>query len=432
MRNIKRELFIFTASDIDAMEEHFEKMAMKGWMLEKTGEYIVRYRKTEPQELKFSIDIFPKLSSFDYPDKAEVVEYRNLCIDAGWDFVDSSQKFQVFSSPKGKSLPPIQTDDRIKQSIVNKSLIFELIILTICLGFFIRYAKDVFPLNYRSLHSNIILALMIIAPIMIIPTVVYIVSNLVWILKAKSAVKKELPLPKSSYKTLRIKTLLLLYPVIFFILSIVLGIILDLQKGNFMGLVSILPVTIGFTVGYIFKKNKNIKKRSKDYNIGLFILVLIITLVAVNMLIFKVAYIGQTKELKEGYKGLKLIDFNRPYPDVTEFSRGGSILLPKHSNYYEIYFGENGISIDTEYYEAKSNKIGKYIFNNMIKEYGERYTINSIDEIYDLFDEAYFIEERETLRLLTNKEVFVIRTSLDFEDEEIIRIITDKLYNGDL
>lgn len=427
MRNTKRELFIFSASDIDAIEEHFENMAMKGWMLEKTGEYMVRYKRMEPQEMKFSIDLFPKLSSFDYPNKDEVVEYRNLCIDSGWDFIDSSQKFQVFSSPKGKNLPPIQTDDRIKQSMINKSLIIEIILLTICIGIFIWNLDYIFPLHYRSFHSNILLAVMVIAPIMIILIFVYIVFNVVWIVKAKNAEKKQLPLHKSNYKKLRIKIVLLIYPLIFFILSIAFGLILDLQKGNFVGIVSILPITVGFTVGTLLKKNIDKKKRDKGKNIQLFILVLVIMLIVVNIFIPKIRQLGEAKELKEGYKGLKLTDFNLAYPDGTEFSRRGSILLPKYSTYYEVNFEKNGNSIQTEYYEAISNNIAKYIFNNMIKEYDEKYTIKPIDEFYNLFDKAYSIEEINRLILLNNKELFVIRIRLDFEDDEFIKVINKNL-----
>ncbi|MBU5257173.1 DUF2812 domain-containing protein [Tissierella praeacuta] len=169
MTNIKRELFAFSASDISTMEEHFEEMAKKGWMLDKIGEYSIRYKRTKPQELKFCVDLLPKLSVFDYPHNEDVVRYRNLYINSGWNFLTASHKIQVFYSQKEDNLLPIQTDDRKKQSIINKSLLFEIIVYIVCLFIFVRSSRSLFPVDYNRLKSNSDMIITIMSLIFIIP-----------------------------------------------------------------------------------------------------------------------------------------------------------------------------------------------------------------------------------------------------------------------
>ena len=52
-------------------------------------------------------------------------------------------------------------------------------------------------LDYRIFNSNISMAIAMIGPIFIVPLVVYIFSDIIWILKAKAAVKREEPLAAS-------------------------------------------------------------------------------------------------------------------------------------------------------------------------------------------------------------------------------------------
>jgi hypothetical protein len=433
-RDTKRELFLIAASDINAIEKHFEEMARKGWMLDNIGDYLVKYKKMKPQELKFSVDLFPKLSVFDYPNKDEVVKYRNLCIDAGWNFITASHKIQVFYSDRKNNLPPIQIDNRIKQTILNKSILFEIIMLVICLPIFILSLSKLFSLDYRVFNSNISMVIATMSPIFIVPLMVYIFSDIIWMLKARLAVKREEPLPQAAYKQLRIRKALLSYPLLIFTISIAIGLILDLLNGNITGLLSILPVTIGFAAGYLFKKNKNKKKRTKEKNIGLFVLAIIVALLISNIVIPKLYNINESEELREGYKGLMLGDFNLPSPSYTNFYRKGSIIIPKNSTYYETLRENGEYYIRTNYIRAVNNTFAKYIFDSMIEEDISRYNriITSVGNKYVSFDEAFFInhdndrDNKGTVILLREKEVFYISSNLDLSDAGNIKIITSK------
>lgn len=440
MKNTKREFFIFTPSDINAMEGHFEEMARSGWMLDKINEYSVKYRKTQPQELKFAIDLFPKISLFDYPENEDVMEYRNLCIDAGWRFLSSTNKFQVFYSNKEDNLLPIQTDERLKRNIINKSLWTEIAIFLLCLPVFILSFKGLLSFKYSNLYSNVSMVFTIIAPIFLIPLIIYMGSYLTWMLRAKIALDRGQNLPRTSYLAMKFKTTLFIYPALLLIVFLIIAVTHDMFNGSYQGGKGLLPSLLGITIGTLYKKNKNKVKRSRSENRSNFILILMVTAIGVSLLAGILGSLSVSNtQLKEGYKGLKLSDFELSSPDFSSFRKEGSIVLPRTSYYYESFQGHEGDNISTNYTKAINRKIAKYVFDETLKENLTRFEkiIAPAGILYKDFDEAYFIyfdndywARRNIVMLLKDKEIFYIESSIDLEDEKNIEIITKKLINN--
>ena len=54
MLKTKYEYNFYSFYDHTGMEQHFEKMAAQGWLIEKLG-YFWRYRRIEPQALLFAV-----------------------------------------------------------------------------------------------------------------------------------------------------------------------------------------------------------------------------------------------------------------------------------------------------------------------------------------------------------------------------------------
>ena len=64
MSDKKRRLEAFSFYDHTGIEQHLERMAEKGWLVEKVG-YLWTYRRIEPQKLTFCVSYFPKASLFE-------------------------------------------------------------------------------------------------------------------------------------------------------------------------------------------------------------------------------------------------------------------------------------------------------------------------------------------------------------------------------
>ena len=72
MRNTKRELNPYSFYDTEGLARHFERMAAEGWLIEKLG-YFWRYRRIEPQALRFSVVYYSEASEFDPTKPSEVL-----------------------------------------------------------------------------------------------------------------------------------------------------------------------------------------------------------------------------------------------------------------------------------------------------------------------------------------------------------------------
>ena len=84
MKDTKRRLEAFAFFDHTGIQAHLENMAAQGWMVEQPGTYLWRYRRIEPQTLRFAVTYFPAASEFD-PDPTEGQQiYEDYCQAAGW------------------------------------------------------------------------------------------------------------------------------------------------------------------------------------------------------------------------------------------------------------------------------------------------------------------------------------------------------------
>ena len=68
MRDKKRRIQTFSFFNHTAISEHLEKMAQKGWMIERLTSFGWIYRRIKPQKIHFTVSYYPKASEFDpYP-----------------------------------------------------------------------------------------------------------------------------------------------------------------------------------------------------------------------------------------------------------------------------------------------------------------------------------------------------------------------------
>ena len=64
MLRTKRRMEFFAFYDDQGIARHLERMAGKGWLIERINNYFWTYRKIEPQRLRFAVTYFPEASDF--------------------------------------------------------------------------------------------------------------------------------------------------------------------------------------------------------------------------------------------------------------------------------------------------------------------------------------------------------------------------------
>ena len=83
MKQTKRRIEVRSFYDRTGIERHLEKMAAKGWMIERVDGFGWRYRRIEPQQLRFAVTYFPKASEFDPGPTEEQQVYHDMAEKTG-------------------------------------------------------------------------------------------------------------------------------------------------------------------------------------------------------------------------------------------------------------------------------------------------------------------------------------------------------------
>lgn len=126
---IKKRVYYSICSK-NRLIDYLENQAKEGYMLEKAVGTAYYFRKAEPCEVKFAVDIFAKASIHDTIPAEKTEEYIEYCKEAGWEYVCSNGKVQIFYS-KEKDAVDIESDSKIELSNINRQIFLPSVIRTL-------------------------------------------------------------------------------------------------------------------------------------------------------------------------------------------------------------------------------------------------------------------------------------------------------------
>ena len=89
MREKKWVPNIYQPDDEAAIVKRLEKLAAKGWLLERAGAWGWSLRRVEPAQVRYALTYFPEASVFDPGPTEDQETYADYCLAAGWEFVSS-------------------------------------------------------------------------------------------------------------------------------------------------------------------------------------------------------------------------------------------------------------------------------------------------------------------------------------------------------
>ena len=102
---MKLRSFNYMPTDCQAMEDALNRMALKGWELQRLRFGFALFSPTERTDLRYTVE--PAGSG---RDEENDWEYRLLCADAGWEVAAVNRTFRVFASKEGAQPTPMDTD----------------------------------------------------------------------------------------------------------------------------------------------------------------------------------------------------------------------------------------------------------------------------------------------------------------------------------
>lgn len=195
MSNVKYVVNTYSLYDHTGIQKYLEKMAGRGWMLEKTGTYFWKFRRIEPAKLHFAVNYFPKASEYQPEPSEEQQTLFDYCEMAGWKLIATVAQMQIFCNEQEEPLP-VETDAGVQVEIIScamkKSFLpaqFLLLFLGcaqgwLFLGRFFNHPISVLTDSTAQL-SGICWAMVILL------SCVELVNYFLWLRKAREAAKRD-------------------------------------------------------------------------------------------------------------------------------------------------------------------------------------------------------------------------------------------------
>lgn len=131
MKKKKKYYFHPSTFSLTETEEFYERKAKKGLILEKRGHYLSRFRKEEPKNLSYRVEIVDdkRLEEGKIPEE-QILVYE----ECGWTHVCGKSQIQIFSADKDTDPPELYTkpEDQIESiKILRKSFLKEFLTLLV-------------------------------------------------------------------------------------------------------------------------------------------------------------------------------------------------------------------------------------------------------------------------------------------------------------
>jgi len=187
----------YSMFDDHALINKLERMALKGWQLQKISRYLLSFRKAEPQALHYAIGFFPDAEAEDPTMSENQLSYIDLCSASGWELAAAYGPMQVFQSAAANPVP-LETDDALKLKAIDGGIgkthiLLHLTLILIPLFWLTRFRFESGYLTSAPWHPVWIAAV----SFTMIRSLLELSFYFYWFFKGSRQVELGLPLPST-------------------------------------------------------------------------------------------------------------------------------------------------------------------------------------------------------------------------------------------
>ena len=404
-----------TYTNFGLVEKWYEDMAKKGWQIEKIIlPFIHKFKKAEPEDVRYKISIAPNEGSFSAFSKDELRDFDKMAEDYGWHLVDRTFNMNIYKLDQG-SQDSLYNDGRDEIEILNKGVRGEIISLGInfiVFAFLVLFlssqflSSDIFYSNYTIFMGPACLLLILFDALALGDYILF---------KKRNKDAKDLSQIKFSRLTFSKSYIILLYfPLALMLLALISGFLLSNGDSNpSLMLISFIPALVIISFIYLFRKKikaMNIKRGNKKIIlISMIILIVIFTNVFTSTLIDK---FSTSNEIESQVMG----DFTK--------TRERRSFLTESCDYYSSEKNKLGIKKTV----VKSQDLAENLFERILKNaknhpYRADY-VKDISQKYP-YDRTYILSGEEDYLILYKNVVLEVNGNFKDEkvQEEIARIL---------
>lgn len=114
------EWSLYDMWDRTGIQRYLERMAEKGWMLERVG-LLFHYRRCTPGKVRFCVTYYPDADLSDPAPTEGEQEYQALVSYSGWKLVAANGQMQIFCAER-EDLVPIETDPVLAVGNIHRAM----------------------------------------------------------------------------------------------------------------------------------------------------------------------------------------------------------------------------------------------------------------------------------------------------------------------
>ena len=396
-----------TYTNFGLVEKWYEDMAKKGWQIEKIIlPFIHKFKKAEPEDVRYKISIAPNEGSFSAFSKNELRDFDEMAGDFGWHLVDRTYNINIYKLDEG-SQDSLYNDEKEEIEILNKGIKGEIISLSIIFILFVFivfsitsrfFSRDIFYSNYTIFMWPAVILFFLFNTLALGDYILF---------RKRNKDVKSISDIKFSRLTFSKAFILLFYtPIILMVLA--LGSEFLLPNDGYSDrslLISLLSTLIMFSFVYFYRKKiktTNIKRGEKKFIlISMVILISLITSVSMVTLIDK---FSTSNEVEKEVVG----DFVK--------TRDRRSFLTESCDYYFSEKKDLGIRKTVVKSQDLAENLFERILKNSTKHPYRADFVKDISEDYP-YDRTYILLDGEEY-LILNKDV-VLDVSGNLEDDEV-------------
>ncbi len=115
----KRRIELFAEYDCTGISRHLEKMAAKGWMIEKISNYSCwTYRRTEPKNVHFAVSYYGNATVYDPQPTEKQERFYEYCAHTGWELICTKGPIQIFCNEQENPVP-LETEPMLEVEAIH-------------------------------------------------------------------------------------------------------------------------------------------------------------------------------------------------------------------------------------------------------------------------------------------------------------------------
>lgn len=121
MKDTKRRVEPYLFYDFAGIARHLERMAARGWRLERITRFFWHYRRAPAKKLTYAVTYFDEASEFNATDTYNQHTFLTYCAEAGWTRVATMAQMQVFVS-EDENPTPLETDPALQLETIHRAM----------------------------------------------------------------------------------------------------------------------------------------------------------------------------------------------------------------------------------------------------------------------------------------------------------------------